>query len=117
MGAILSPWSPHLARKFLYIIAAIILLVLAAGVVYQLFPGWIARTAFVPSTEFKPQAAVAPNAYDDPEMWFARHGMEHDHSAWRSEEHTSELQSLMRISYAGFCLKKKTQQYNNESYM
>src|SRR3546814_6161385 len=36
----------------------------------------------------------------------------------RSEEHTSELQSLMRISYAVFCLKKKkdqktnTQQYN-----
>src|SRR3546814_8706320 len=27
--------------------------------------------------------------------------------AWRSEEHTSELQSLMRISYAVFCLKKK----------
>src|SRR3546814_9901422 len=26
---------------------------------------------------------------------------------WRSEEHTSELQSLMRISYATFCLKKK----------
>src|SRR3546814_7874438 len=31
----------------------------------------------------------------------------------RSEEHTSELQSLMRISYAVFCLKKKTQQLNN----
>src|SRR3546814_5219411 len=30
----------------------------------------------------------------------------------RSEEHTSELQSLMRISYAVFCLKKKT---NNNS--
>src|SRR3546814_3743513 len=30
-------------------------------------------------------------------------------SASRSEEHTSELQSLMRISYAVFCLKKKTQ--------
>src|SRR3546814_9774258 len=30
------------------------------------------------------------------------------HHAWhRSEEHTSELQSLMRISYAVFCLKKK----------
>src|SRR3546814_4940112 len=28
--------------------------------------------------------------------------------AHRSEEHTSELQSLMRISYAVFCLKKKT---------
>src|SRR3546814_7583956 len=29
----------------------------------------------------------------------------------RSEEHTSELQSLMRISYAVFCLKKKTNEY------
>src|SRR3546814_2907720 len=29
-------------------------------------------------------------------------------NSWRSEEHTSELQSLMRISYAVFCLKKKT---------
>src|SRR3546814_8159620 len=30
----------------------------------------------------------------------------------RSEEHTSELQSLMRISYAVFCLKKKTSKNN-----
>src|SRR3546814_9248890 len=30
------------------------------------------------------------------------------HQTGRSEEHTSELQSLMRISYAVFCLKKKT---------
>src|SRR3546814_5714543 len=30
----------------------------------------------------------------------------------RSEEHTSELQSLMRISYAVFCLKKKIQRYH-----
>src|SRR3546814_7251212 len=31
----------------------------------------------------------------------------------RSEEHTSELQSLMRISYAVFCLKKKTNKTRN----
>src|SRR3546814_5037263 len=31
----------------------------------------------------------------------------------RSEEHTSELQSLMRISYAVFCLKKKKNKRNN----
>src|SRR3546814_7275062 len=31
----------------------------------------------------------------------------------RSEEHTSELQSLMRISYAVFCLKKKKTKNNN----
>src|SRR3546814_8655297 len=34
----------------------------------------------------------------------------------RSEEHTSELQSLMRISYAVFCLKKKTQINNKQIY-
>src|SRR3546814_2097514 len=35
----------------------------------------------------------------------------------RSEEHTSELQSLMRISYAVFCLKKKTKlpSHNNKT--
>src|SRR3546814_3790981 len=32
------------------------------------------------------------------------------HREWRSEEHTSELPSLMRISYAVFCLKKKYKQ-------
>src|SRR3546814_4475207 len=32
----------------------------------------------------------------------------------RSEEHTSELQSLMRTSYAVFCLKKNTQTLNNK---
>src|SRR3546814_5221338 len=35
----------------------------------------------------------------------------------RSEEHTSELQSLMRISYAVFCLKKKTKMYINPPYL
>src|SRR3546814_9521717 len=34
----------------------------------------------------------------------------HIYSPSRSEEHTSELQSLMRISYAVFCLKKQSQQ-------
>src|SRR3546814_1067109 len=34
----------------------------------------------------------------------------------RSEEHTSELQSLMRISYAVFCLKKKKNQRNKQTY-
>src|SRR3546814_3779644 len=33
----------------------------------------------------------------------------------RSEEHTSELQSIMRISYADFCLKKKETRFTNIS--
>src|SRR3546814_10142443 len=45
-----------------------------------------------------------------PMQWgnaFVRAGAENGRS--RSEEHTSELQSLMRISYAVFCLQKKNQ--------
>src|SRR3546814_9023238 len=37
----------------------------------------------------------------------AEHGAHADDASVRSEEHTSELQSLMRISYAVVCLKKK----------
>src|SRR3546814_6827119 len=42
--------------------------------------------------------------------WAARRG------GRRSEEHTSELQSLMRISYAVFCLKKKKPQKHNTKH-
>src|SRR3546814_10154610 len=38
--------------------------------------------------------------------------LESDDPTTRSEEHTSELQSLMRISYAVFCLKKKKKKHN-----
>src|SRR3546814_18378116 len=77
--------EPRLARKFLYLIAAIILLVLGVGIAYQLAPGWFGRVAFVPSTEFEPQAAIASNAYDDAKMWLARPGLEGDPSAWRPQ--------------------------------
>src|SRR3546814_10451984 len=64
------------------------------------------------------QDGVAP-ARRPPPLQAAHHGPPDDHGAHdlrqpargarraRSEEHTSELQSLMRISYAVFCLKKK----------
>src|SRR3546814_3471699 len=54
-------------------------------------------------------------------LWGEAKGVIMANSLKRSEEHTSELQSLMRISYAVFCLKKKTQQleydqrYNSEN--
>src|SRR3546814_3838265 len=63
-----------------------------------------------------PQDARDPDAYSD---GYVRNAgkyalppsdalmMSDTHNFGRSEEHTSELQSLMRISYAGFCLKKK----------
>src|SRR3546814_5500933 len=55
------------------------------------------------------------------DSWFAGFGADRVTVIWvgrddnrsRSEEHTSELQSLMRISYAVFCLKKKTQRHTH----
>src|SRR3546814_1306260 len=49
--------------------------------------------------------------------WLARYGMSVTvvEKSDRSEEHTSELQSLMRISYAVFCLKKKNKNYKNHT--
>src|SRR3546814_3455416 len=64
-------------------------------------------------------AGVAPGDVDAIYMGFYNGGfsaqdfaaslaLQADEHLRRSEEHTSELQSLMRISYAVFCLKKKT---------
>src|SRR3546814_4661201 len=57
------------------------------------------------------QAARAPTKPSPAAIWIdcARPVAPSFAAALRSEEHTSELQSLMRISYAVFCLKKKNQ--------
>src|SRR3546814_10795949 len=54
------------------------------------------------STEFEKDRAPRLAAVPD-----ARINFQSQHGGGRSEEHTSELQSLMRNSYAVFCLKKK----------
>src|SRR3546814_3640687 len=54
---------------------------------------------------FDSSRVIAPFAASAGEA--ARCAIEEDDHEPRSEEHTSELQSLMRISYAVFCLKKK----------
>src|SRR3546814_2087677 len=56
--------------------------------------------------------AMAPSRLQD---FITRVRKEFDKHAMRSEEHTSELQSLMRISYAVFCLKNKTP-YKNATH-
>src|SRR3546814_6315180 len=54
---------------------------------------------------------VRPDLYRH--LGFCRLDTDVDERRRRSEEHTSELQSLMRISYAVFCLKKKKTKINN----
>src|SRR3546814_7498569 len=51
-----------------------------------------------------------------PNLYYSTSAFAHRYYPQRSEEHTSELQSLMRISYAVFCLNKQ-QQYKQSSYI
>src|SRR3546814_1546580 len=61
------------------------------------------NAASVESVGQAPQRPLQRNAAEN----------DHAHEQGRSEEHTSELQSLMRISYAVFCLKKKREYTRN----
>src|SRR3546814_3002782 len=54
--------------------------------------------------------AIVPQRPDHQDRDHRIRDLPHDPPIGRSEEHTSELQSLMRLSYAVFCLKKKTTQ-------
>src|SRR3546814_3759742 len=58
-----------------------------------------------PCIAFRPQSALARPSFLGRSL-----------ATPRSEEHTSELQSLMRISYAVFCLKKKNKNSHNDTY-
>src|SRR3546814_3127665 len=60
---------------------------------------WCAFACRTPVGKTAHACAVVPGLRE------ARHPHRHARTATRSEEHTSELQSLMRISYAVFCLK------------
>src|SRR3546814_5197229 len=95
-----EPWEPshysfHI-RSFWYgllgaIICGILTLILIGLLGYVLLAIWL-----VVRTVLALLKAQRKEAIPNPETLF-----------WRSEEHTSELQSLMCISYAVFCLKKK----------
>lgn len=74
-----------LARKFLYVVAILIMLTLAAAFAYRLFGGAILRQIMVPSTAFTPQAATASNAYRAPAMWIARPDKPNNPALWTPE--------------------------------
>ncbi|WP_419808496.1 DUF3089 domain-containing protein [Sphingomonas sp.] len=61
-----------MARKFLYVVAALIVLAIAALFVFRLYGAELLRAALVPREAFQGQAAVAGSAYDGPALWVAR---------------------------------------------
>src|SRR5688500_9712127 len=64
-----------MARKFLYIIAVIVFLVIAGAIALTIWSKEATQLAFVPRGEFVAQPALEANAYADPAMWYSRPGM------------------------------------------
>lgn len=64
-----------MARKFLYFVAAIIILVIAGGFVLTIWSAELTRLAMVPRGQFVEQQPLDQNAYLDPDMWFSRPGI------------------------------------------
>lgn len=70
-----------MARKFLYVIAGLIVLVIAALLVYRIWGLELIRAVMVPREAFAPLSPLPANAYDDPKMWIARPDITKDNPA------------------------------------
>src|SRR3546814_10910210 len=80
-----------------------------------------ARIAFggvaaTPKRASQAEQALVGQPWDEAAAQRAMDALSRDYAPLRSEEHTSELQSLMRISYAVFCLKKKKIIYTTHTH-
>ncbi|OZA92994.1 MAG: hypothetical protein B7X57_06440 [Erythrobacter sp. 34-65-8] len=64
-----------MARKFLYVVAAIVVLFIAGGFILAIWWQDLTRAVFVPGDAFVAQAPLEVSAYDDPAMWLSRPGM------------------------------------------
>jgi hypothetical protein len=71
-----------LARKFLYVIAALATLAIAAAFAFALFGNRLITAALAPRGAFTDAPAVAANAYDSPALWFARPGLAGNPALW-----------------------------------
>lgn len=71
-----------MARKFLIIIAVIIMLIFTAGVIWTLFNERLMQLALVPKSEFVAQKAVSNAAYADSKMWVARPDIPSNPALW-----------------------------------
>ncbi len=83
-----------MARKFLYVVAALIVLVLAVLFALRIWADELTELALVPTAEFEEQSALATNAYEDPAMWFSRPGMGRraDPARWQPPEGLAEAE-------------------------
>jgi len=71
-----------LARKFLYLVAILIVLAIAAAFAYRIWGVQLMRSAMVPSAPFEAKPATAPSAYAQRSMWLARPDLPGNPALW-----------------------------------
>lgn len=74
-----------LARRFLWIVTALVLLVIAGAFAYRMFAPELMRTAFVPTSAFEEKQPPAGPDYRDPELWIANPAIPGNPSLWVPE--------------------------------
>jgi hypothetical protein len=70
------------ARKFLYVIAVLIVLTIGGAFAYRIWGVQLMRAAMVPSAPFSAQAAIGPERYADAKMWIARPDIPQNPALW-----------------------------------
>jgi Protein of unknown function (DUF3089) len=71
-----------LARRFLWVVAGLTMLVMAAALVYRIFGAELMRFAMVPTAAFEGGPPAAPSAYADGRLWIARPDMQGSPGLW-----------------------------------
>lgn len=74
-----------MARKFLYVIAAVTVLILGLLLALRLWSEDLTELAFVPSVTFESQPAMPTNTWERPEMWISRPGIANDPARYLPE--------------------------------
>src|SRR5687768_7149366 len=80
--AALHNGEPRVARKFLYIVAVLIVLAIAATFAYRIWGIQFVRQAMIPGVRFESQAALPKDSYARPQMWLARPDIADNPASW-----------------------------------
>ena len=92
--------EPHLlARRFLYLIAGLIVLILAAGIGWTLFQDQLLRFAFVPNGRFEATAAGSAPDYAKAAAWLSRPDLPDDPSRWTPTGHRPAAHPEIAVFY------------------
>lgn len=88
-----------LARRFLYVVAAVTVLVIAGMFTYRIFGASMMRAALVPDVSFAESPKPPPTFYDRPDAWLARPGIPSETVRWTPEGYAPAPKPAVAVFY------------------